>query len=280
MTDDRWIKEEFEDEIANMIETCYIKPVKRSVSNMKVRASRVTPGIMRGIRETIPHMPGKDRLVLPHQYGFDLTNDPLPETRTCIFCVPTDERKSPHACYLRRINGHVSASDLRALGVKAMPADMPQYRATWVSQDWKHPRGLLIGMTVWCWIDAAGQVRLSNSPGIDWSITRDREAVLEMICTALQAHADRRFCWEITADEGTGGGKASIGCTAEEVKSLLYARELPVTATGRKRPILHLVASHRRRMKEGHEIDIEPFMRGVREVVMDGTRFSVRGPVA
>lgn len=51
--------------------------------------------------------------------------------------------------------------------------------------------------------------------------------------------------WKIAADEGCG--KASLGCTADEVKSLLYARQLPMTATGRKRPILHLVAAHRRR---------------------------------
>lgn len=277
---DRWQKEEFESEIADMIDTCYFRPLKRSVSTMKARASRVTPGIMQGIQETIPHMPGKDRIVLPHTHGFDLENDPLPEVRTCIFSVPAPERKSPHCCYMRRINGHISPANLRALGVEVMPIDMPQYRATWISQDWKHPRGLLMGMTIWCWVDANGKVRLADSPGTDWSIPEEHEAALDMTCTTLQAHADRRFCWEITADEGSGGGKASIGCTAEEVKSLLYARELPVSATGRKRPIMHMVAAHRRRMKEGHEIDIEPFMRGVREVVMDGTKFSIRGPMA
>jgi hypothetical protein len=277
---DRWNKEEFEGEIANMIETCYFKPIKRSASTMKSRASRVTPEIMQGIRSTIPHMPGKDRVALPYQHGFDLTNDPLLEDRTCIFCVPDMQRQSPHCCYLRRINGRITGSDLQLLGVDPMPSDMPQYRVTWISQDWKHPRGLLIGVTMWCWIDADGMVRMADSPGADWSNAIEREAALDMICTVLQAEADRRFCWEITADEGVGSGKASIGCTAEEVKSLLYARQLPVTATGRKRPILHLVAAHRRRMKEGHEIDIEPFLRGVREVVMDGTKFSVRGPSA
>jgi hypothetical protein len=277
---DRWNKEEFESEIANMIETCYSKPIKRSASTMKSRASRVTPGIMQGIRETIPHMPGKDRVALPHQHGFDLKNDPLLEDRTCIFCIPDIHRQSPHCCYMRRINGKLTASDLRLIGVDPMPVDMPQYRVTWISQDWKHPRGLLTGITMWCWIDTAGQVRMADSPGTDWSNAIEREAALDMICTVLQADADRRFCWEITADEGVGRGKASIGCTAEEVKSMLYARQLPITATGRKRPILHLVAAHRRRMNEGHDIDIEPFLRGVREVIMDGTKFSVRGPSA
>ena len=61
----------------------------------------------------------------------------------------------------------------------------------------------------------------------------------------------------------------------EQIKSLLYARSLPVTATGRKRPILHLVAAHRRRIKEGVDIDIGEFLRGVKKVEMGGTVFTV-----
>lgn len=69
-----------------------------------------------------------------------------------------------------------------------------------------------------------------------------------------------------------------LQCYHDEVKSLLYARSLPMTATGRKRPILHLVAAHRRRIKEGIDIDIEQFLRGVRKVEMGGAIFEVRAP--
>jgi len=56
-----------------------------------------------------------------------------------------------------------------------------------------------------------------------------------------------------------GEAKAHLGCMREEIKSLLYARDLPMTSTGRKKPILHLVAAHKRRIKEGTDIDIVPF---------------------
>lgn len=268
-TDNRWTQEEFEMQIADMMDAAYKTPVDRKSATMKARASRITPGIIEGIRNAGPHMPGKDRIVLPHTIGFDLKNDPLPE-RACI-SIPGEE-EGRQIGYLRRMNGVVSWRDLAALDVARMPDDMPWYRVTYLFTK----RRALRGYTVWCWIDGAGKVRIAESPGMEADDVRGNAAMEDMISTALQAQADRRFCWEIAADEGFA--KASLGCTAEEVKSLLYARQLPVTATGRKRPILHLVAAHRRRMKEGIDVDIKPFLRGVAEVTMDGTRFKVRAP--
>ena len=266
---DRWTQDEFELQIEEMLDAAYRTPVARKYTTMRARASRITPGIIEGIREAGPHMPGKDRIVLPHTYGFDLRNDPLP-IRACL-SIPGQDGYGRQIGYLRRMNGVISGRDLAALDVERMPDDMPWYRATHLMIK---GRGLM-GATVWCWIDAAGQVRLAKSPGLD-PATDNTTAMLDFISTTLQAQADRRFCWEIAADEGYG--KASLGCTADEVKSLLYARQLPVTATGRKRPILHLVAAHRRRMKEGIDVDIKPFLRGVAEVTMDGTLFRVRAP--
>lgn len=264
---DRWTLEEFEMQIADMMDAAYKTPVDRKSRTMKARASRITPGIIEGIRTTGPHMPGKDRIVLPHTIGFDLDNDPLPE-RACI-SIPGEEGRQ--IGYLRRMNGVVSWRDLAALDVARMPDDMPWYRTTYLFIK----RRALRGVTVWCWIDSAGKVRLADSPGLN-TATDNTASMEDMISTTLQAQADRRFCWEIAADDGYA--KASLGCTAEEVKSLLYARQLPVTATGRKRPILHLVAAHRRRMKEGIDVDIKTFLRGVAEVTMDGTQFKVRAP--
>lgn len=267
----RWTQDEFEMQIADMIDAAYRTPVNRKSKTMKARASRITPGIIEGVRNAGPHMPGKDRIVLPHTIGFDLDNDPLP-VRACI-SIPGEE-EGRQICYLRRMNGVVSWRDLAALDVARMPDDMPWYRVTYLFTK----RRTLRGATVWCWIDGAGKVRIAESPGMEADDVRGNAAMMDMISTTLQAQADRRFCWEIAADEGFA--KASLGCTAEEVKSLLYARQLPVTATGRKRPILHLVAAHRRRMKEGIDVDIKPFLRGVAEVTMDGTQFKVRAPEA
>lgn len=267
-TPDRWTQEEFEVQVQGMLDAAYRTPVHRKYTTMKARASRITPGIIEGIRNTGPHMPGKDRIVLPHTYGFDLGNDMLP-VRACLSIPGHGGRQIG---YLRKMNGVIGLHDLYAMQVGRMPSDMPWYRASYLYTDGRALRG----MTLWCWLDTKGQVRVAQSPGFDESDQAQYEAALDFICTTLQAQADRRFCWEISANEGFG--KASLGCTSEEVKSLLYARQLPVTATGRKRPILHLVAAHRRRMLEGVDVDIKPFLRGVAEVTMDGTLFKVRGP--
>jgi hypothetical protein len=93
---------------------------------------------------------------------------------------------------------------------------------------------------------------------------------------ALQLLADRRHCWSITAQEKTA--RAHLGCMTEEVKSLLYARSLPLTATGRKRPILHLVEAHKRRMRNGTDVDVTTFLRGEQVVEIAGTIFRVNPP--
>jgi len=92
----------------------------------------------------------------------------------------------------------------------------------------------------------------------------------------LQMLADRRHCWTITANEQTA--RAHLGCMREEVKSLLYARSLPMSETGRKRPILHLVESHKRRMRNGIDVDVTAFLRGQQTVEIGGTSFSVNPP--
>ncbi len=98
----------------------------------------------------------------------------------------------------------------------------------------------------------------------------------EWASIALQILADKRHCWAITAQEDVA--RATLGCMKEEVKSLLYARTLPLSETGRKRPILHLVESHRRRIKNGIDIDITAFLRGQQVVEIGGTVFTVNPP--
>lgn len=93
---------------------------------------------------------------------------------------------------------------------------------------------------------------------------------------SLQFEVDKCNSWTITAEED--GGIVTLGVEQEEIKSLLYARSLPITRSGRKRPILHLVESHKRRLKNGTEIDISSFLRGMREVFIGNTRFTVNKP--
>jgi hypothetical protein len=90
-------------------------------------------------------------------------------------------------------------------------------------------------------------------------------------------YQDRRYLWNVTANEGKA--KAMFGVYPEQVKSLFYARELPMTETGRKRPILHWVNAHQRRIKKGIDIDIEKYLRGINEFVYQGTKFIISRPI-
>ncbi len=94
---------------------------------------------------------------------------------------------------------------------------------------------------------------------------------------ALNAWSDRKHLWNVTAKEHEA--KATFGVYPEQIKSLFYAREMPMTETGRKRPILHWVAAHQRRIKKGIDIDIEKYLRGVNEFVYQGTKFIITRPL-
>ena len=94
--------------------------------------------------------------------------------------------------------------------------------------------------------------------------------------TTIQFYQDRRYLWNVAAQEGAA--KAQFGVYEEQVKSLFYARQLPMTDTGRKRPILHWVRAHRRRLKAGTDISIEKFLRGVTKFEMNGTVFEITRP--
>lgn len=87
---------------------------------------------------------------------------------------------------------------------------------------------------------------------------------------------DRCHLWNVIAQEING--KATFGVYKEEVKSLFYARDLPLSQTGRRRPILHWVAAHRRRMKEGIEVNVKKHLRGINKFEMGGTTFEITRP--
>lgn len=93
----------------------------------------------------------------------------------------------------------------------------------------------------------------------------------------IQSYQDRRYLWNVQAQEGIA--KSTFGVYPEQIKSLFYARSLPETTTGRKRPILHWVQAHQRRMKSGTEVDVDQYLRGTHEFVMNGTKFKIVNPM-
>lgn len=97
----------------------------------------------------------------------------------------------------------------------------------------------------------------------------------------LNAWSDRRYLWQVRTTDHVIDSLATpltLGVAEEHVKSLFYARSLPVTESGRKRPILHWVRAHARRMREGTDIDVRRHLRGITEFEMDGLRFAIVSP--
>lgn len=100
---------------------------------------------------------------------------------------------------------------------------------------------------------------------------------------AANMYSDRVNLWNVQVQD-TGCGEISdymkfvCGVHEEHIKSLFYARKSPLTETGRKRPILHWVKAHERRVKEGVDIDVRKHMRGVYEFILDGLKFKITSP--
>lgn len=96
------------------------------------------------------------------------------------------------------------------------------------------------------------------------------------------AWADRKHLWSVeTEEEVLGRGTKArllLGVTESHVQSLFYARQLPRTDSGRRRPILHWVEAHQRRIKEGVEVDVRQHMRGIEQFEMDNLAFRITTP--
>lgn len=103
-----------------------------------------------------------------------------------------------------------------------------------------------------------------------------------MASVAINLYCDRRYLWQVeTAEPLIGATRTplSIGVSPEHIKSLFYARSLPVTESGRKRPILHWVRAHLRRLADGIDVDISKHLRGISEFEMGGFDWAITNPV-
>lgn len=94
-------------------------------------------------------------------------------------------------------------------------------------------------------------------------------------------HNDRRYFWEVSAVEpylDNLPAKVHFSIDESYIKSLFYARQLPMTERGRMRPILHWVRAHQRRLQEGIDIDVEKHLRGIDSFNMHGVDFQIGQP--
>lgn len=284
---DEWAAEEFENTVAAALIACYETKIKRNKG--AAPADRLTEERVALFRKVGPYIPSPSRVAYVHNEEkeegyFDVENDPLPYAGCVANAAEPGSEKEKAGIYL-------AVSLIRrsvALGkywVKLGPGVIYEI----LTMDATNTG--IVGERRYVTVSKQGIVksctqRVPNNrgyqPGAPVTIlSPEREWTTDTAAIGsytLQSIADRRFCWSITAQEQYA--KAHLGCMKEEIKSLLYARSLPMTATGRKRPILHLVEAHRRRMRNGTDVDVTAFLRGTQTVEIGGTLFSVRAPAA
>lgn len=112
--------------------------------------------------------------------------------------------------------------------------------------------------------------------------TDDHHRNLLLGSGALNLLADKRFIWNVEAFETikeSRDAKVIFGIDEPWIKSLFYARSLPITQSGRKRPILHWVEAHQRRIKAGIDVDVTKHLRGIEEFEMGGLPFRITQPI-
>lgn len=285
-TQDFWAEPDFEDTVAASLIACFESKVKKNRG--AAPADRLTEDRVAVLRYEGPYIASNSRWIEGASNGeywpFDLANDKLPIKGVYAFRpIGKSKQECPDAYLI-------------AIYIKQAPA-LGQY---WQTKE----RGTLYEMLVmtaendgiqgerrFFTVTAGGKVvpcwqKIPNNhgyqPGAKLTTLKTPEDELNQTgiwaSVTLQMLADRRHCWTIAAQEKIA--RAHLGCMQEEIKSLLYARSLPMTSTGRKRPILHLVESHKRRMQNGTDIDVSAFLRGVQTVEIGGTQFTVTPPAA
>ena len=261
LIEDRWQQQEFENHVASILVSLYETGIKKESRTHPIKPARLLDTHLVQARVLGPYIPSKDRVAWPHTV--DLMNDLLPKT-ACISLEGTPQEHYRHMSLVQQ---------LRELPPGISLLNPPYYR---VSYFMFPKQGKTEGFSAYFDVDPNGQVRLSPMGNFTWEDNASTKETLSMIAQVLQTEADRRFCWQIEAKEKQA--HAYLGCQVEQIKSLLYARSLPLTATGRKRPILHLVEAHRRRIKNGIDVDVSAFLRGVPEIEMGGALFRVHAP--
>ena len=283
---DFWSAEDFEDTVASALIACFETKAKKNRGASP--ADRLTDERIASIRREGPYISSGYRVIEANEgdgnWTFDVRNDDLPRCGMIAFRpAGLNAQENPRAylflTYVRQVSNLGKYWEKRKSGTLYEMLNMSA-ESNWIDGDRRYFTVTKDGDVVACTQriqninrGVGRSQKIEVGPDDIWHQQTSADASI-----TLQSLSDRRFCWTITAQETFA--KAHIGCMQEEIKSLLYARSLPMTATGRKRPILHLVESHKRRMKSGTDVDVSAFLRGQQVVEIGGTVFSVNPPIA
>lgn len=283
---DQWSSDEFEDAVAACLIACYETNVKKNKG--AAPADRLTDERVAVIRAEGPYFPSNSRILIgPEEadrfWGFDLVNDKLPQKGLIVTKPGKLTAQSNPEAYL--VGQHIrQVTSLGKHWQNVKHGTLYEMLNLFAENDGIAGERRFFTVTktgdvVPCQQHIPNFSRSSEFGGRVSNLSHDKKWMNETstwASMALQLLADKQHCWTITAQEKTA--KAHLGAMPEEIKSLLYARSLPMSATGRKRPILHLVEAHKRRVKNGIDIDVTAFLRGVRVVEFGGTAFKVNPP--
>lgn len=280
-----WEDDDFEDTVAAALISCYETKLINRKKNEK--PSWLDDLAIEKLRKLGPFIPSSQRYIAEYEYGKDQYIDPVNDVLKSKFCVAW--RTDPSHIKDGDFNGYINIFLFEEVASLPKPfkrrggGGMFRMSMVFPTNDGVDGEKRFLS------VDKSGLIKACelcitsshySTRGKKYSQYEIEPDVLhktEFIASvAMQFHADRRHCWAIEAKEDVA--KATLGCAKEEIKSLLYARSLPMTSTGRKRPILHLVESHKRRLRNGIDIDVTSFLRGVQTVDIGGTRFIVRPP--
>lgn len=276
--EDLWSSEEFENRITAATVALY-ESATDSECDDRHSICRFNAGDLIAIRKHGIYITAPDREIFAPGIGISVLKWPL---SGCV-SFGAHYKESPNEdlvesycriVYFKRLNRLPSHSSMISLG------DPYQLISVWPQNS-----GPVVGITDYMTVNRrTGVVSRtipawhSKDPAKVLRYTSDEEKWKQeyALSAAIQFTEDSRHLWTITAHNDVS--KVTVGAHAESVKSLLYARDLPITITGRKRPILHIVHAHRRRISAGTDIDVRDFLRGTREVVMNETRYTVSAP--
>ncbi len=228
------------------------------------------------------YVPCTERYVLAGQ--IDLVNDSLPH-HAGLVAYNNEKSLKPLFISCRKVS-------LLPRGVLCPPFAVGKYSCTWFYEDENADRkdrrifkgAFMRANTIYFAIMPGGTIAPCQESS---RIYHGRVALLfaaagHTLAAAINATADRRHVWNVATGEPLSDISHKtplvLGVSKEHIKSLFYARSLPITETGRKRPILHWVTAHQRRLKEGLEIDIDRHLRGISSFEMEGFSFEITSP--
>ena len=145
------------------------------------------------------------------------------------------------------------------------------YEKNYICIDWKNER---------IHIALPRNLSFGNRHDLDFIRVLNRR-VRYCASLAISAEADSKNLWNVRAFKNDGEmlqGNVRFGVYGEHVKSLFFSRDLPLTETGRKKPILHWVSAHKKRLASGKDIDIDKYLRGSRMLEIGDTTFVITRP--